>query len=136
MNSIEEIKDYTLRCFYNSIITNSEVVEIDGKRSNILKPIKMLIQETRPHWSDILKPTIIMNYEPFNSLERECESMNVFQYRDKYHDQFPTIFGLDIILDSTYGLEDYILLLSFNSFNRYNFTINNYDQNARAKLSE
>ncbi len=133
MNTIEDIKNYTLTCFYNSIITNSEIVEIEGKRSDILDSIKDMLYTISYKSSSIFKPKIIMNYESFNSLERECEGTNVFQYRDKFHNQFPTIFGLDIILDSMYGFEDYILLLSFN---RNDFTINNYKQNARVKLSE
>ena len=136
MNSIEDVKNYTLNCFYNSIISNPEIVEIEGKRSDILNSIKDMIRETQKYWSDIFKPTIMMNYESFNSLERECESRNVFQYRDKYHNQFPTIFGLEIIMDSMYGFEDYILLISFNSLSINDFTIKYYKRNARVKLSE
>ncbi len=136
MNSIEDVKNYTLRCFYNSIISNPEILEIEGKHSDILNSIKDMIHETQKYWSDIFKPTIMMNYESFNYLERECESMNVFQYRDKYHNQFPTILGLEIILDGMYGFEDYILLISFNSLGINDFTINYYKQNAKVKLSE
>ena len=50
INFVEDIKNYTLHCFYNSIITNPEIIEIKGDKDSITTSVKKAIKEVRPYW--------------------------------------------------------------------------------------
>ena len=129
MNSIEDVKDYILRNFFDSIINNSEIIEIKGKYSEIKNLIKDAIFQIKPNYlpSRYFQSRVIMGYQAFNELEKQM--FDVY-YKDKYHNQFPTIFGRDIYLSEL--LENYIFIIDLNSLTKDI----NYKLNIKVKLSE
>ena len=149
MNNIEDVKNYMLYCFYNSIITNPEIIEIEGKYSDISGAIKNALHEIMPYKFKNEGATlkIMMGYRAFNGLEQQMFSTIALQTEfpnSQIRLLNPTLYGIEILLSDLF--EDYILIVNFANLAKYNhiatkvkiedFGIVYYKQNARVKLSE
>ena len=151
MNNIEELKNYTLYCFFNSIITNPKIIEIEGKYSNISGAIKDALHEIMPYnfKKERTALKIIMGYRAFNELEQQMFSTGALQTEfpnSQIRLLNPTLYGIEIFLSDLFNFEDYILIVNFVNLAKYNhiatkikiedFGIVYYKQNAKVKLNE